>query len=112
MQTRTTTVTGPPRGLGPRIYIGRRCKGRTDVRKQARRLWLGHWRRGVAVLAAVVLFGGLGFALSSGGTDKPVASAPTRIPPPQPQVPQGGPQQGFGAPDLAGADAAKAAQAA
>lgn len=78
--------------------------------------------RGVAVLAGIALLCVLGFALSSGGNDKPLTSEqsqgpPTQIPQAQPQVPQtqvpqGAPPQGFGGPDLTGADAAKAAEAA
>jgi hypothetical protein len=136
-----------------------------DMRKQARRLWLGDWqrdgepthpqpaaadrhqgdtvvitpeddgdaqlaehrrnvRRGVAGLATIALLFALGFALSSGGNDKPLSSersqvlqtqAPQvpQVPQTQvPQVPQGAPPQGFGGPDLTGADATKAAEAA
>jgi hypothetical protein len=137
-----------------------------DMKKQARRLWLGDWqrdeepplpqpvaadldgtdtvvitpeddgdtlagerrRRGhrrLAGLAALALLCVLGFALSSGGSDKPVASqqaqapqaqipqAQLQLPPTQvPQIPQGAPPQGFGGPDLTGAEATKAAEAA
>jgi hypothetical protein len=84
-------------------------------------------QRRVAGLAAIALLAALGFAVSSGGSDNPVASvegqapaaqAPqTQIPQAQipqapSQVPQGAPPQGFGGPDLTGAEATKAAQAA
>jgi hypothetical protein len=79
-------------------------------------------RRGVAAAAAIAALCALGLALLSGGgtSNKPLA-AETAQPPqaqaPQTQVPQvpqtpQGPQQGFGAPDLTGAAATKAAQAA
>jgi hypothetical protein len=81
--------------------------------------------RGLAGLAAVALLFGLGFVVSSGGTDKPLVPEPSRVPPPQtPQtpntqvppaqvpVPQGAPPQGFGGADLTGPAAAKAAEAA
>ncbi|MEA2482417.1 MAG: hypothetical protein QOC55_364 [Thermoleophilaceae bacterium] len=128
-----------------------------DMRKQARRLWLGDWhrddeaaavaadpdqdeivlltpsddgdpppaeprrnvRRGVAAAAAIAVLCALGIALlSSGGSNnKPLAADTAQSPPaqaPQTQVPQTpqGPQQGFGAPNLTGAAATKAAQAA
>jgi hypothetical protein len=79
-------------------------------------------QRGAAALAGLALLAALGFAVGSSGDDPPVASQPTQtqqaqaqpqIPPTQvPQVPQGAPQQGFGGPDLTGAEATKAAQAA
>jgi hypothetical protein len=79
-------------------------------------------RRGVAAAAAIAVLCALGIALLSGGgsNDKPVAADTAQSPPaqapqtqavPVPQAPQG-PQQGFGAPDLTGAAATKAAQAA
>jgi hypothetical protein len=82
-------------------------------------------RRRLAGLAALALLCAVGFALSSGGSDKPVASqqaqapaaqipqAPLQLPQTQvPQVPQGAPPQGFGGPDLTGAEATRAAEAA
>jgi hypothetical protein len=74
-------------------------------------------RRGVAGVAAIALLCAIGFAVFSGDNDKPVASEPSQLPPaqaPQTQVapvPQA-PPQGFGAPDLTGAGARKAAEAA
>jgi hypothetical protein len=77
--------------------------------------------RAVAGGLAIALLAALGLAVSSGGNDQRVASVPsqappaqvpqTQIPQAQPQVPQG-PQQGFGGPDLSGAAATKAAEAA
>ncbi|MFL5841192.1 MAG: hypothetical protein ACJ77Z_12160 [Thermoleophilaceae bacterium] len=82
-------------------------------------------QRRVAGLAAIAVLGAFAFAVSSGGNDKPLASEESQAPPAQapqtqlpqaqpqvPQVPQGAPRQGFGGPDLAGADATKAAEAA
>jgi len=79
-------------------------------------------RLGVAAVVAIALLFALGFALSSGGNDKPLASDESQVPPaqaqqaqpqlPQPQVPQGAPPQGFGGPDLTGPAAVKAAEAA
>jgi hypothetical protein len=74
-------------------------------------------RRRVAALGAIALLCVLAFAVFSGGDDEPVVSeqtqAPlTQIPQAPPQVPQGAPPQGFGGPDLTGADANKAAEAA
>jgi hypothetical protein len=79
-------------------------------------------RRGLAGLAVIALLCALGFAVSSGGDDKPLTSEQSQVPPAQapqtqspqapPQVPQGAPPQGFGGPDLTGADATKAAEAA
>jgi hypothetical protein len=79
-------------------------------------------QRRVAGLAAIALLCVLVFALVSGGSDKPVAAEQSQAPPaqapqtpipqPQPQVPQGAPSQGFGGPDLTGAEATRAAQAA
>lgn len=73
-------------------------------------------------MVAIALLFALGFALSSGGNDKPLASDESQVPPaqaqqaqpqlPQPQVPQGAPPQGFGGPDLTGPAAVKAAEAA
>ena len=74
---------------------------------------------------AIALLFALGFALSAGGNDKPLASDESQVPPTQapqaqpqlpqnqaPQVPQGAPPQGFGGPDLTGPAAVKAAEAA
>jgi hypothetical protein len=78
-------------------------------------------RRGVAGVAAIALLFALGFAVSSGGNDKPPAPAQSEVPQAQipqvpqsqvPQVPQGAPPQGFGGPDLTGTNATRAAQAA
>src|SRR5437588_4122666 len=72
------------------------------------------WVAGLLVVAALI---GVLFAISRGTASKPVAlqslQAPqTQVPPTQiPQSPQGGPQ-GFGGPDLTGADAIRAARAA
>lgn len=82
-------------------------------------------RRGAIALAGIALLAALGFAIGSGGNDKPVTADETpatqtqtqqaqpQLPQSQvPQVPQGGPGGGFGGPDLTGAEATKAAQAA
>jgi hypothetical protein len=82
-------------------------------------------QRRLAGLVATALLGAFGFAVFSGGNDKPLASEESQAPPAQaprthlpqaqpqvPQVPQAAPRQGFGGPDLAGADATKAAEAA
>ena len=78
-------------------------------------------QRRVAALAAFALFGALCIAVFVGGNDKPRASEQSQLPqaqapqtqiPAQPQLPQGQAPQGFGAPDLTGADATKAAEAA
>lgn len=75
-------------------------------------------RRGVAAVAGIALLAALGFAVGSGGDDKPVASDQPQATQPQSQQaqpqapPQGTPGQGFGAPSVSGTDATKAAQAA
>jgi hypothetical protein len=79
-------------------------------------------QREIAGLAAIALLAALGFAVSSGGNDTPVASDQAQVPAAQApqsqipqapsQVPQGTPPQGFGGPDLTGTEATKAAQAA
>jgi hypothetical protein len=80
-------------------------------------------QRRVAAGVAIGLIFALGFIVfSGGGADKPPASEqaqvppaqipPAQIPQAQPQIPQGAPPQGFGGPDLTGAEATKAAQAA
>jgi hypothetical protein len=78
--------------------------------------------RGVTAGIAIALLALLGFAVSSGGDNKPIASERSQTPPaqtpqvqpqiPQSQVPQGAPPQGFGGPDLTGPDAVRAAEAA
>ena len=70
-------------------------------------------RLGLAALAGLALLFGLGVALSSGGgSDTPLVSQQPQPQFPQNPVPQGAPPQGFGGPDLTGAEATKAAQAA
>ena len=81
-------------------------------------------RGAIALMAIAVLFG-LGFAVSSGRDDNKSVAEQSQAPPAQtpqaqpqvpqtqvPQVPQGAPPQGFGGPDLTGAGAEKAAEAA
>jgi hypothetical protein len=81
--------------------------------------------RTAAIVAVIAALFALGLLLASGGSgNKPVVSdqsqfgpqtqTPQVLPqvPPQGQVPQGGPQGGFGGPDLTGSAAARAAQAA
>jgi hypothetical protein len=77
-------------------------------------------QRRVIGVAAVALLAAIGFAISSGRDDTSLVSEqaqtpPAQIPQAQPQVPQvppGPPPQGFGGPDLTGADAQRAARAA
>jgi hypothetical protein len=128
-----------------------------EMKKQARRLWLGDWRtdeearpqpaaadpaendtvvltplddgdarraerkrniqRAVAGGAVVAVLCALGFSVSSGDDKNPVTPTTAQVPPaqaPQTQIPPAAqaPQQGFGGPDLAGAEATRAAQAA
>lgn len=78
-------------------------------------------QRTVATAAAVAVLAGLLLSLTAGGGETRLQTAATQVPPaqtpqaqPQPQLPATpqAPQGGFGGPDLSGAAATKAAQAA
>jgi hypothetical protein len=75
-------------------------------------------KRVVAGVAAVAALVALGFGLAAGGHDEDESvserpqAPPAQIPQTQPQVPPGQGGQGFGGPDLTGAEATKAAKAA